>query len=194
MNDECARAAWLMPLLLDRDLAGEDNAWLDRHLAACAECRSLLDRIGAMDGEVTELGRRIAIDHPAPAAARTQIAARIDGLPAQRGILRWIPAVATAIAAAIALFSVGTGTPKKETPSARTQDYFIEIPYLPPPAPQENLAVVRMEIRVGTLMSMGYRVTADPEALVPAEVLVGEDGRAHAVRVLSDVQLTGTGD
>jgi hypothetical protein len=32
---------------------------------------------------------------------------------------------------------------------------------------------------------MGYKVSADPDRVVPAEVLVGEDGRAHAVRLMS---------
>lgn len=195
MNDQCARAASMMPLWMDHDLAADEQAWLDQHLTTCEECPSLLNHLKAIDGELTHLGRRLAAENPAPPGARAQISARFEQPEAQHNFFRLIPAVATAIAAGITLFSIGIGTPQKHTPpSGRAQNYFIEIPYLPPPSPQESLAVVRMEIRVGTLMSMGYRVAADPEAIVPAEVLVGEDGRAHAVHVLSDVQLTGAGD
>ena len=80
---------------------------------------------------------------------------------------------------------------KKLPPPAASgvQAQFIGIPYLPPLDPRENSAVVRMNIRVAMLIAAGYRVTADPDAIVPADVLVGEDGRAHAVRMLSDIHL-----
>ena len=76
----------------------------------------------------------------------------------------------------------------------RSDAAFIGIPYLPPLDPHENVAIVRMSIRVASLIAVGYRVTADPETIVPADVLVGEDGRAYAVRVLSGIDWNGTGD
>ena len=84
----------------------------------------------------------------------------------------------------------------RHTPTIETSEQtgFVEIPYLAPPDPHENTTVVRIQIRVATLIAVGYRVTADPDAIVPADVLVGEDGRAHAVRVPADVGLNGTGD
>jgi hypothetical protein len=71
---------------------------------------------------------------------------------------------------------------------------FVAIPYLPPLDPRENSTIVRMNIRVASLIAAGYRVAADPDKIVPADVLVGEDGRAHAVRVLSGIEWNGTGD
>jgi hypothetical protein len=41
---------------------------------------------------------------------------------------------------------------------------------------------------------MGFRIAADPDSTVIADVLVGEDGRAHAIRVLSSVDMSGAGD
>jgi hypothetical protein len=100
--------------------------------------------------------------------------------------------VAGLIAAAVALAVI---RPHPQPPSGnREAPPFIRIPYLPPLDPHENATIVRMNIRVATLIGVGYRITADPDAMVAADVLVGEDGRAHAVRVLADIDLKGTGD
>ena len=71
---------------------------------------------------------------------------------------------------------------------------LVGIPYLPSLDPRENATIVRMDIQVATLIAAGYSVAAEPGEIVPADVLVGEDGRAHAVRMLSDVELKGKGD
>jgi hypothetical protein len=65
---------------------------------------------------------------------------------------------------------------------------FVPIPYLAPPAPYERIEVVRMELPVAALIAAGLSVrTADPGARVEADVLVGQDGRARAVRLVSNV-------
>jgi hypothetical protein len=49
---------------------------------------------------------------------------------------------------------------------------------------------MRMDVSVAALLAVGYKVDAiDPTAIVKADVLVGEDGRAHAVRLLSGLLL-----
>jgi hypothetical protein len=106
--------------------------------------------------------------------------------------MRWITAAAATIAAGLGLLAI---FPRPSPPAqAHEQTGWVEIPYLAPLDPHENATVVRIQIRVATLISVGYRVTADPDAIVPADVLVGEDGRAHALRVPVDVGLNGTGD
>ena len=117
-------------------------------------------------------------------------------IPIRRRAIRWMPAVAAAIAAALVLAAIA---PPRKAPAVNRAGNqidapFVEIPYLPPLDPRENSMIVRMNIRVATLIAVGYRVTADPEEIVPADVLVGEDGRAHAVRVLSGIEWNGTGD
>jgi hypothetical protein len=65
---------------------------------------------------------------------------------------------------------------------------FVPIPYLAPPAPYERIEVVRMELPVAALIAAGLSLrTADPGARVEADVLVGQDGRARAVRLVSNV-------
>jgi hypothetical protein len=65
---------------------------------------------------------------------------------------------------------------------------FVPIPYLAPPAPYERIEVVRMELPVAALIAAGLTVrTTDPGGRVEADVLVGQDGRARAVRLVSNV-------
>jgi hypothetical protein len=79
-------------------------------------------------------------------------------------------------------------------PPGHVESGFIDVPYLAPLGPNENTTIVRMDVEVATLLAAGYRVNADPSVTVPVDVLVGEDGRAHAVRVLADIDVNGTGD
>jgi hypothetical protein len=63
---------------------------------------------------------------------------------------------------------------------------FVPIPYTVPLSPEERTSVVRMEIPVSWLISVGFNVgQLDPGAIVEADVLVSQDGRARAIRVLS---------
>jgi Putative zinc-finger len=194
-ESECARVHGLLAQFVDDDLPPSQTTWLRRHLEACAECRVSLAGFIEIDSELTGWGRQMGLRNPPPSGARQQLEARMAPLPARRRAMRWLPACA-AIAAGLALAVM---LPKQERAVVkiagnRGAAAFMEIPYLPPLDPRENATIVRMNIRVATLIAVGYRVTGDPDAIVPADVLVGEDGRAHAVRVLSGIEWDGTGD
>ena len=190
-NGECAQARGWMAQFVDVDLGGEESARLQKHLEGCAECRTALAEFSKIDGELTAWGAMAAAENPARLGARERLEARLLEAPSRRP-MRWVPALVAAIAAALLLALL----PQKPKPAleARAELPFIEIPYLAPLDPRENATVLRMDIRVSTLMSLGYRVGAAPETVLPADVLVGEDGRAHAVRVLADVDFGGIGD
>jgi hypothetical protein len=193
---ECARAHDLLALFVDDELAAGEARWLRGHLETCAECRLLLARVVEIDSELTGWGRQLGLRNPPLAGARSQLLTRMASLPIGRRAVRWMPATAAAIAAALALVVM---TAHRKAPVAgraanQSAAAFVEIPYLPLIDPRENATIVRMNIRVATLIAVGYRVTADPDTIVPADVLVGEDGRAHAVRVLSGIEWNGTGD
>jgi hypothetical protein len=204
MNEErslpefsCARALSLLAPHVDGDLAGEEASWLEGHLAQCAGCAAELAKFEQLDGELTAWGRGFGHDFghgvgwgaPEPPDTRERLAAAMS-TPAPRGILRrWLPMAAAALAAGVALLAI---VPRR--PLTDAEGPFIAIPYLAPANPHESSEVVHIQIRVATLIEAGYRVRADPEAVVPADVLVGEDGRAHAVRVASDLGLMGVGD
>lgn len=63
---------------------------------------------------------------------------------------------------------------------------FVFIPYTIPLAPEERTEVIRMDLPVAALIGAGLPLqVADPGAHAQADVLVGEDGRARAVRLIS---------
>ena len=73
------------------------------------------------------------------------------------------------------------------TAQAETQEAaFVSIPYTAPLAPNERADVVRMDVPVAALIAAGLPMRVhDMGASASADVLVGEDGRARAVRLIS---------
>jgi hypothetical protein len=69
---------------------------------------------------------------------------------------------------------------------AEPEPPFIPIPYVAPLDPYERVDVVRMELPVSALIAAGLQVdTDDAGALVQADVVMSQDGRARAVRLVS---------
>jgi hypothetical protein len=74
--------------------------------------------------------------------------------------------------------------------SAVLETPFVEMPYVAPLAPYERSEVVRMEVSVAALEAAGLEVHArDTGAMVLADLLLGQDGRAHAVRLVSEKEI-----
>ncbi len=77
---------------------------------------------------------------------------------------------------------------RRAKPAARPEAPFIAIPYTPPLDPRERVDMVRMDMPVAALIAAGLPVgTVDPASLVRTDVLVGQDGRARAVRLVAAV-------
>ena len=94
----------------------------------------------------------------------------------------WLPALA---AAACLVLAVSLLAPAPARPVAR-QRPFLAIPYVAPLAPYERPQVIRMQVPMTALMAAGFEVhVPDVSGAVPADVLVGQDGRALAIRLLS---------
>ena len=69
---------------------------------------------------------------------------------------------------------------------AEPEPPFLQVPYTLPLAPWERASVVRVELPVSALIAAGMPVaTANTGARAQADVVVGEDGRARAFRVIS---------
>ncbi len=63
---------------------------------------------------------------------------------------------------------------------------FVEVPLTLPFAPGERADVVRTDVPVSALIAAGFKMQySDPGASALADVVVGSDGRARAVRILS---------
>jgi hypothetical protein len=79
--------------------------------------------------------------------------------------------------------------PKRRVkPAQKPEAPFIAIPYTLPLDPRERVDVVRMDMPVAALIAAGVPVgMADPTGRVRTDVLVGQDGRARAVRLVAAV-------
>jgi hypothetical protein len=168
---------------LDAELGEAQSAWLDGHIKSCPACATALARFTEIDTDLINWGQRVTRKNPPPGIARELLAAKLGSVSDRPWAIRWIAALAAVIAAALVMAVIATHNKPPEVSRERLP--FVVIPYLPPLDPHENTTVVRLNLRVRTLLALGYRVSADPDNIVPADVLVGEDGRAHAVRVLS---------
>jgi hypothetical protein len=102
------------------------------------------------------------------------------------GFAGWIP-VWTAAAAACLVAGAIAFREAPRVPDAVADQPFLPVPYTAPPAPYERTRIVRMEMPVAALIAAGFEVHApDAGAALQADVLIGQDGRALAVRILSD--------
>jgi hypothetical protein len=75
---------------------------------------------------------------------------------------------------------------RKAAPARPAEQPFIAIPYTMPLEPYERADVVRVDLPVTALIAAGVPVgVTDPSARAETDVLVGQDGRARAVRLVS---------
>jgi hypothetical protein len=138
-----------------------------------------------LDDAMSKLAAELA-DTGAPPEVESAVLAEFDRLKRRRRGRNWI-AAAGAIAASVAGMWVVEHRPAAP-PSVQVQDEqpFVPIPYVLPPAPYERVEVVRMKLPVAALIAAGFRMqTADLGAEAEADVIVGQDGRARAVRLIS---------
>jgi hypothetical protein len=76
--------------------------------------------------------------------------------------------------------------PQAAAPEPQAEQPFIAIPYTPQIEPYERAEVMRVNVPVAALIAAGLPMsTVDPTAKAQADVLVGQDGRARAVRLIA---------
>jgi hypothetical protein len=129
-------------------------------------------------------------------------------IAATLGIVWWMapalaPRVTTLNRASIAAITVpassGANPPpvtaehaarKRRKPAGRApaepERPFIAIPYTLPLESYERVDVLHLDVPIAALIAVGYPTgMMDPAALARADVLVGQDGRARAIRLIS---------
>lgn len=152
----------------------------DPHFATCAECARFLRAQQALRAAFAVLSR----EAPAPPDLEARLLYQFDARRAARPV-RWALPAAAALAAALALAAIVMHRPAA-TPRLAAEP-FIEIPYIAPLAPYERASIVRMDVPVSALIAAGFDVHAtDTGAALRVDVLFGQDGRAHAIRPVSD--------
>ncbi len=180
------------------------------HLAECPACAARLAHFQRLELGLKALA---ADRQPAAAPARVESAliAAFRAHRARRGATLWRrPAMlwsGAALAAALAVaFWIAPGAlPRRGShapapaahrgPSGRVElaaltpetysDGFIPLPNAPQIDPNDDVNVVRMEMPRSTMLSLGLEVSPDDVSqTVEAEVMLGPDGLARAVRFL----------
>lgn len=182
-----------MPARQPSNTSAPGSAVLDSHFEVCAECSRFLQAQLALDSAFAALTREV----PAPADLETQLLAEFDVVirnasrnashlaprSAARRVRWWLPAAALAASLAIAAVALHRAVP----PPRIAGEPFVEIPYIAPLAPYERTRIVRMDVPVSALVAAGFEVhAADTGAALRADVLFGQDGRAHAIRLVSN--------
>lgn len=107
----------------------------------------------------------------------------------------WVPAVAAsaALATAVTLLVMQAGAPSGERsrpPAAATATElfpgFVAVPGSASLPTLESASIVRYELPVSALPAYGVEIASDvPRRSVEADLLVGQDGYARAIRVVS---------
>jgi hypothetical protein len=168
-----------------REPAGPPPLPIAGHLEVCADCSVFLDGQFALQSAFASLVAQTA-QEPAPKELEAKMIARFDtAQTGSRRLRRWFPARAAALAASLAVAAFLLHRPAP-VPEPKQDEPFVQIPYVVPPAPYERTQVMRMDVPVTALIAAGFEVhVADPGASVLADVLVGQDGRAHAIRLVT---------
>ncbi len=153
-------------------IAGEREAGVERHLRECSQCAGEVERIQSALLLFRESG--------------TQVAEYWQVQPLTQRVPVWGKwAVAGVALAAVVLAAVVLRHPPAPQPPPLpppTQQVFMRIPYVVPPAPYERTEIMHMDVPVAALIAAGFRMdTASAGASVAADVLVGQDGRPLAV-------------
>jgi hypothetical protein len=151
-------------------VAGERSGEAQAHLAVCAACAAEVERTAGTLSLFQESGARCAEYWEARTARR-----------ASRTWWRW--AIAVPVMAAVVFAVVLVRRPAPVTVD-RAETGFVRIPYVVPPLPYERTEIVQMNVPVAALIAVGFRRDEPAGASVPAEVLVGQDDRPLAIRIL----------
>jgi hypothetical protein len=183
------------------------------HVRECQACAALLDEQRRLEAGLRSVAAGCArVEAPARVEARLLAAFRSEaGLAAPRSRRRWSPLAAWAgtaavVAAAALLLFVHERQPvpqpltatelaaldwadgwQEEGDAETASGEFIPLPNAARLAPSEDVNLVRVEVPRSTMIALGYPVAADQEEeLVQADVVLGSDGLARAVRFLDE--------
>ena len=172
-------------------MIGDRTAGIQRHALECEACRAELKGLENAFVLFRESGRnwasgaasRSTADRGSAKASAVSVFRGESNRPSSRTRLGWACLLAAALSAGALL--IQRPIPAPQGPVESREEPFIEIPYVAPLAPYERTSVMRMDVQVAGLIAAGFEVhAADAGAAVKADVLVGQDGRAHAIRLV----------
>ncbi len=196
------------------ELAHEADDGHFEHLRECAKCAALLNRQRTLASGLRRLAADWrSVEAPARVESRLTAAFLGQaGLAVLRPATRWWVPVAAWATAAVAVVALATFLTRDRhvVPAHRTTSNRVELAAVEPPAdlemlgdfsgadddfipmpnaariePNEALDLVRVEVPRSAMIALGYAVSEDRASEpVEAEVVLGADGLARAVRFL----------
>jgi hypothetical protein len=177
----------MIPHLTEDDivtwLAGEASSETQRHASECQVCADKLAEAEKPLARFREAAQRWSDHHYAQQPRSTTMEAHPQEAQPRRRSYR--VAFAGAMAALLLLAVLQRPKARVDSQAVAAEEPFVRIPYVVSAAPYERTSIRRMEIPLAALRSAGFDVNlADPSASLSADVLVGQDGRALAVRLL----------
>jgi anti-sigma factor RsiW len=185
-------SAELLVRHLDGELTPEALPALERHLAACALCRGRSSALQAASGVVQRYSANL-LDAPDAAAQRRTLldaTARREAMPAAVSgrRIQIAAAIAACLVLTVSAVLVMSRQPKRsavvQPPMAG--DVFISLPYSDDNLSGEGAVVLQVEIPRSAVALAGMPVVDGPaNGRVRAEVMVGADGLARAIRFLN---------
>jgi anti-sigma factor RsiW len=169
------------------------EADLEHHLRSCESCAALFERQRAISVAL----RRLADAQKVPAPNRRRLNALLDSFDRPRGRSRHSRiAVGLSLAASVLIVvSLSVGVQRQPmqrapqavaatlAPSMSAESAFVVLPGATALPRLESGRVIRIEIPESELSSVGLWAPAHTGA-VQADVLVGQDGLARAVRLV----------
>ena len=140
-----------------------------------------------MNERLDEALRKLAAENAkveAPPEIRARVMAEFNR--PRRSRVRWgMAAIAAACIVVLAIAALLLRRPAP--PAVRAEKPFIAIPYVAPPAPYERTEIRRMNVPLAALLAAGIQLrTSSHGSTVPADVLVGQDGRPLAIRLVEN--------
>jgi hypothetical protein len=189
--------------------SGGDTVHEHEHMKECPQCAGLIERQRRLALGLRNMAREMsAVEAPPRVEANLIDAFRRELSPAAPRLarMRWLPAFSWAAAVA-AVIAMGVWVaPRRHaappaahhTPGATVElasladdgaddDGFIPLPNAERVGPNDDVNVVRMELSRSAMLVVGLDVS--PERVserVEAEVMLGPDGLARAVRFMDD--------
>jgi hypothetical protein len=206
MTCECASAE-LVECARGRTLPDDG---LKAHLAACETCRARWEAERDLTAHLRVM-RLVSV----PASlewSKAVLMREFDAGRRRERQVRWMWAMSTAAILVLSVVAVrdvwmkpsASGLPGSSVMAVRAyapREYpqenflpaeeagekgFIRVPFALPPAPGETFGIVRRQLDQAELIRMGVSVDAAWTGTMQADVLVGEDGLAQAVRLSND--------
>jgi hypothetical protein len=190
--------------------AGPDNA-LEGHMAVCGACRERW----VAERELTSHLRVMRMASGAEAGtawSKAVLMREFDAHRRRERQVRWMWAMSSAAVLVLSVVAVrdvrmrpaaspvpggSAAAARAYTPKEYPQEAFvpaeeagekgfIQVPFALPPAPGETFGIVRTQLDPADLARMGVSVDPGWSGTLQADVLVGEDGLAQAVRLSNE--------